>query len=147
MQHAVLCVCYVLGHSVTFDSYDPMDCSLPGSSVHGILQARVLEWVAISFPTQELNPGLIVGTLFTNWAMKEALCYSIVICCCFFKWRQRTYKRRELWLKPRKRSSLVVQWFRIACICMGYRFDPWSGKTPHARGHPSPWVAVTEPVL
>ena len=28
---------------------DPMDCSLPGSSVHGILQARILEWVAISF--------------------------------------------------------------------------------------------------
>ena len=36
---------------------DPMDCSLPGSSFHGILQARVLEWVAIFllqgiFPTQ-----------------------------------------------------------------------------------------------
>ena len=30
---------------------DPMDCSLPGSSVHGIFQARVLEWVAISFST------------------------------------------------------------------------------------------------
>ena len=28
---------------------DPMDCSLPGSSVYGILQARILEWVAISF--------------------------------------------------------------------------------------------------
>ena len=28
---------------------DPMDCSLPGSSVHGILQARALEWVAIAF--------------------------------------------------------------------------------------------------
>ena len=28
---------------------DPMDCNLPGSSLHGILQARVLEWVAISF--------------------------------------------------------------------------------------------------
>ena len=27
----------------------PMDCSLPGSSVHGIFQARILEWVAISF--------------------------------------------------------------------------------------------------
>ena len=42
---------------------DPMDCSLPGSSLHGILQARVLEWVAISFSrgsslTQGLNPGL-----------------------------------------------------------------------------------------
>ena len=28
---------------------DPMDCSLPGSSIHGILQARVLEWVAIVY--------------------------------------------------------------------------------------------------
>ena len=28
---------------------DPMDCSLPGSSVHGILQARILEWIAIPF--------------------------------------------------------------------------------------------------
>ena len=31
------------------DSWDPLDCSLPGSSIHGILQARILEWVAISF--------------------------------------------------------------------------------------------------
>ena len=30
---------------------DPMDCSLPGSSVHGIFQARVLEWGAIAFST------------------------------------------------------------------------------------------------
>ena len=29
--------------------FDPMDCSLPGSSIQGILQARILEWVAISF--------------------------------------------------------------------------------------------------
>ena len=31
------------------DSSRPMDCSLPGSSVHGMFQARVLEWVAIAF--------------------------------------------------------------------------------------------------
>ena len=31
---------------------DPMDCSPPGSSIHGILQARVLEWVAIAFSKQ-----------------------------------------------------------------------------------------------
>ena len=31
---------------------DPMDCSLPGSSAHGIFQARVLEWVAISFSNE-----------------------------------------------------------------------------------------------
>ena len=46
------------------DSWDPMDCSLSGSSFQGILQARILEWVAISFSrgiflTQELNPGLL----------------------------------------------------------------------------------------
>ena len=36
--------------SVVSDSFfDPVDCSLPGSSVHGILQARILEWNAISF--------------------------------------------------------------------------------------------------
>ena len=32
---------------------DPMDCSLPGSAVHGIFQARVLEWVAIAFPKKQ----------------------------------------------------------------------------------------------
>ena len=40
-----------------------MDCSLSGSSVHGIFQAKVLGWIVISFsrgifPTQESNPGL-----------------------------------------------------------------------------------------
>ena len=34
---------------------DPMDCSLPGSSVQGILQARVLEWVAIAFSGLRMN--------------------------------------------------------------------------------------------
>ena len=35
---------------------DPVDCSLSGSSVHGIFQARVLEWVAISFPRGSSPP-------------------------------------------------------------------------------------------
>ena len=35
---------------------DPMDCSLPGSSIHGILQARILEWVAISFSRRSSPP-------------------------------------------------------------------------------------------
>ena len=33
---------------------DPMDCSLPGSSIHGIFQARVLEWGAIAFSTRHV---------------------------------------------------------------------------------------------
>ena len=37
---------------------DAMDCSLPGSSVHGIFQAIVLEWIAISFPANLPDPGM-----------------------------------------------------------------------------------------
>ena len=38
---------------------DPMDCSLPGSSVHGIFQARVLEWGVIAFSESPIYLGLI----------------------------------------------------------------------------------------
>ena len=41
---------------------DPMDCSLPGSSVHGIFQARVLEWVAIAFRKVLMSSSQIVYT-------------------------------------------------------------------------------------
>ena len=41
---------------------EPMGCSLPGSSVHGIFQARVLEWVAISFFRDLPNPGTEPGS-------------------------------------------------------------------------------------
>ena len=56
---------------------DPMDCSLPGSSVHGIFQARILEWVAISFSRGSSQPrdwtqvSHIVGRRFTLWATRE----------------------------------------------------------------------------
>ena len=43
---------------------DPMDCSLPGSYIHGIFQARVLEWVAIAFSTNALDESLIAGDRF-----------------------------------------------------------------------------------
>ena len=41
---------------------DPTDCNLPGSSVHGILQARILEWVAISFSKGSSNPETEPGS-------------------------------------------------------------------------------------
>jgi len=52
---------------------DPMDCSLPGSSVHGIFQARVLEWVAIAFSANESHEGSTqkgVGGCRTNYRRK-----------------------------------------------------------------------------
>ena len=41
---------------------DPMDCNPPGSSIHGILEARVLEWVAISFSRRSSQPGIEPGS-------------------------------------------------------------------------------------
>ena len=41
---------------------DPRNCSLPGSSVHGISQAKILEWVAISFSRDLSNPGTELGS-------------------------------------------------------------------------------------
>ena len=56
---------------------NPMDCSLPGSSIHGIFQARALEWGAISFSRRSSQPrdwtrvSCIVGRRFTVWATRE----------------------------------------------------------------------------
>ena len=58
---------------------DPIDYSLPGSSAHGIFQARILEWVAISFSRGSSPPGdrtqvsSIAGRRFTIWATREVL--------------------------------------------------------------------------
>ena len=48
--------CSVTKSSLTL--CDPVDCSLPGSSVHGVLQARILEWVACSSPGDLPNTGI-----------------------------------------------------------------------------------------
>ena len=58
--------------------YDPMYHSLPGSSVHGIIQARILEWVAISYSwgssqlKDRTGVSCIAGRFFTIWATREA---------------------------------------------------------------------------
>ena len=47
-----------VSHLVCLTLCHPMDCSPPGSSVHGILQKRILEWVAILSPGDLLKPGI-----------------------------------------------------------------------------------------
>ena len=64
---------------------NPMDCGLPGSSVHGILQARILEWVAIPFskgsswPRDWTQVSHIAGRFFTIWATTEAQIYLLLL--------------------------------------------------------------------
>ena len=64
--------------------WDPTDCSPPGSSVHGILQATILEWVAMSSsrgsyqPRDRTQVSHILGGFFTIWATREAQEYCMV---------------------------------------------------------------------
>ena len=96
---ACVCVCVCVSHSVMSDSYNPRDCSPLLSSVHRILQARILEWVAISFRRRSSqrdfpNPGIKPRSpaLQVDYLPPEppgkpfrntATCYE---CCCFFSY-------------------------------------------------------------
>ena len=71
---------------------EPMGCSLPGSSVHGIFQARVLEWVAISFSkgiflTWRSNSDLLHcrQTLY-HLSHQGSICYDIDVIYELWRW-------------------------------------------------------------
>ena len=80
-----LCCCLVTRLSLTL--CDPTDCSPPGSSVHGILQARIVEWAAIPFcrgssqPRDQTHVSCTEGRFFTIWASRgvDSLGYDSAI--------------------------------------------------------------------
>ena len=100
IEYLSVCVCLV---TQWWLFCEPMDCSLPGSSVHGILQARLLEWVAVpvsrgsSQPRNRTQVSHIAGGSFTVWATKEAQEY----------WREEAY--------PSSRGS-SRNWTEVSCI-------------------------------
>ena len=73
------CVCMLVAQSCR-TLCDPVDCNPPGYSVLGILQARIVEWVAISFYRESFQlrdrtrVSCIAGRVFTVWVTKEAHC-------------------------------------------------------------------------
>ena len=75
-ESSLFCCCFVTKLFLTL--WDPIDCSLPGSSVHGISQARILEWVAISFsrrsswPRDQTCVSCIGRQILYRWATREA---------------------------------------------------------------------------
>ena len=99
---------------------DSMGCSLSDSSVHGIFQARVLQWIAISFSRGSSRPrnwtrvSHIAGRRFTVWATRERLTHLLFLS-----------------------TQLGIPWwlhqFRDCLQCRRPRFDPWVGKIPWRR--------------
>ena len=83
---------------------DPMDCSLQGSSIHGIFKARVPEWGAISFSRWSSQPrgqtlvSQIAGKCFTVWATKEAVIWlSTVLIVALQAPLSMEFSRQEYW--------------------------------------------------
>ena len=74
---------------------DPVDCSPPGSSIHGILQARILEWVAISFSKATLKTKNKVGGL--NSYHFHTYHKATVIMDMSWSKLQEIVKNREAW--------------------------------------------------
>ena len=121
--------------SVVSDSLRPVDCSPPSSSIHGILQARILEWVAISFSRGSSQPrdqtqleeynhlnvaprGTIIG-FFTKFIYKK-LCYPKMT-LTIKKWHQ--YSQ----LPPLKEDYTHLCWF-----------GRWAWQAVLPRRHSSP---------
>ena len=98
---------------------DAMDSSPPGSSVHGIFQARILEWVAIPFSRASSQPrdqtwvSCIAGSFFTVWAMREASSY--------FPFVFRNFYYLFIWLY----QVFVVAFELLSCGMQD--LIPWSG--------------------
>ena len=106
---------------------DPMDCSPPGSSVHGILQARMLEWVAISssrgssLPRTLTQFSCIAGKFFTVWATREA---SFVLNNGLFPRMQRW----KIVAGLLKKSAYFVQFGRFGIAGHDSRWKPRKGS-------------------
>ena len=115
-----------------------MHCSPPGSYVHGILQARILEWVAMSSSRGSSQPrdwtqvSCIAGKFFTTWAIREALPNA---------------SSRLQSLRLNTMPSGLPWWLsgkESAYRCRRHGLDSWSQKS-HMPVHPNYWACALEP--
>ena len=119
---------------------DPMDCSPPGSSVHGILQARILEWAAISSSRRSSWPRkwthisclLHCRQILYHWAMREdpdfqyrynAKKYDLVFCINQFRLLKRIQIR---W--PKNTEIYFVTVLEAGSLRSGYQYSQVLGK-------------------
>ena len=134
----VLCVIYLEVAQSCPTLWDPTDCSLPDSSVHTIFQARVLEWVAISFCRRSSQPrdwtwaSCIAGRWFTVWATREATVIYLI-------WNQKRAREPCLIYKSSRQLnqdqvifglSWWLKWQRICLQQWRSGFSRWVWKIP-----------------
>ena len=121
-SHGALCPCM---HAQSHVTCNPMDCILPGFSVHGILQARILEWVATPSSRGSSRPrdrtciscdSCIGRWILYHWVSWEALCFAHVSSLNLQMARKQISTSRLLY----SRGSLVLKHFRNAPVITGF---------------------------
>ena len=131
-----MCVCEVAQSCPTL--CDPMDCSPPGSSVYGILQARILQWVAMpssrgSFSTQGSNRGLPLCRRILYALRRQGRC----MCVCVYPYMD---------ICVRTRASSVVSDSAIPWLWPARLLCPWNfpGKSTGVGCHflPDPGIKL-----
>ena len=108
---------------------DPVDCSLPGSSIHGIFQARVLEWGAIAFSDhlcQRFSNQHCTLVPLSSWAYNA-----------FFFLKE--YRLLRMTTEGQVFASGLVIKESICQRCRRHGFNPWVGKIPWRRK----WQPIT----
>ena len=127
VQLWIICFCLVTKSCLTLCDCDSMDCSLPGSSVHGISQARILEWIVISFfrvsskPWDGTHLSCFAGRFFYHWARREAIqkpcvCVLVAQSCLIFAapWTLKPTRLLCPWNSPCRNAGVdchfLLQW-------------------------------------
>ena len=109
---------------------NPMFCSPPGSSAHGVLQARILEWVATSFSRGSSRPrdltqvSCIADRFFTSWATREAPGSEYLPCAryfirCWVIWGFKKIAFPSIEALTEKENNLMESWsccFSSICL-------------------------------
>ena len=108
---------------------DPMDCSLPGSSIHGIFQARVMEWGAIAFSTRCGTRAQSPWHVRSSWPgdRTHVSCISRQI---LYHWATREALIISWWRIPR--SELLGLWFYVSFKAS----DSWYHSGPQTENLP-----------
>ena len=133
-----VCVCSVTRSCLTL--CDPMDCSPPASSVHEILQARILEWVAISSSRRSSRPrdrtcvSCIGRWVLYHWATLEAPLYKSLMGKYYFLNHKNTQIKIILFVSDEKNwetgeFSLSELWLSEAGIRSAGMGEGWVGSS------------------
>ena len=109
--------------------WDPIDCSLPSSPVHGIFQAMVLEWIAFSFSRGSSQPrdwtlvSCIVDRRFTVWATREvrAVIKTKMLAAFFFSSKVFSLvSARVFRISGHAMSCNIMVWFLHKAYCVSH---------------------------